>query len=276
MKLLNLKNFKWELGLSAGHYKNRITDLNIDSKSFTTQVYNGEVLMAVGQPVGVFYGYKTQGVYSTQQQADNAGLKIKNTDGTYTKFSAGDVIFEDKVADGVIDEKDKQVIGNPNPDYYGNITSKWTVNRFTLSTVFTYSYGNDVYNYYRSQLESGSDFSNQTTAMLNRWTADGQVTSQPRAVYGDPMGNARFSDRWIEDGSYLKLKSITLSYDLPVKSKYFEGLNIWVAANNLYTLTNYLGFDPEFSSGNSVYYQGVDAGLLPQTKSYFVGLKLNL
>ncbi|HRZ97000.1 MAG TPA: SusC/RagA family TonB-linked outer membrane protein, partial [Paludibacter sp.] len=276
MKVLNLKNLKWELGLSAGHYQNEITHLDVEGGSYTTKVYDGEVLMAEGQPVGVFYGYKTKGVFSTQPDATAAGLKIMNEDGTFTDFNAGDIIFEDKVVDGIIDEKDKQIIGNPNPDLYGNITSKWTVNRFTLSTVLTYSYGNDVYNYYRSQLESGSDFSNQTTTMLSRWTADNQTTLQPKAAYGDPMGNARFSDRWIEDGSYLRMKNITLSYELPLKSKYFEGLNLWVSANNLFTVTNYLGLDPEFSAGNSVYYQGIDAGLIPLTKSYYFGIKLNL
>jgi TonB-linked SusC/RagA family outer membrane protein len=276
MKVLNLKNLKWELGLSAGHYQNRITKLNVEGGKYTTQVYDGEVLMSVDQAVGVFYGFKTKGVFSTQQEATTAGLKIKNEDGIFTEFGAGDIYFEDKEQDGIIDEKDKQIIGNPNPDLYGNITSKWFFNRFTLSTVFTYSYGNDVYNYYRSQLESGSGFSNQTTAMLNRWTADGQLTSQPKTVYGDPMGNARFSDRWIEDGSYLRFKNITLSYELPIKSKYFEGLNLWISADNLYTFTKYLGVDPEFSSHNSVYYQGIDAGLLPLTRSYYFGIKLNL
>ena len=90
------------------------------------------------------------------------------------------------------------------------------------------------------------------------------------------MGNARFSNRWIEDGSYLRLKNVTLSYELPVKSDYIQGVNIWASANNLLTFTKYLGHDPEFSARNSVYYQGIDAGLLPQTRSYFVGLRLNL
>lgn len=274
LKVFNFKNLKWELGASVGHYKNRITELN--AGSFTTQVYEGEVISKVGEAVGSFYGYKTNGVFSTQSEADASGLKTKNADGTVSPFGAGDIIFEDKVADGVIDENDKQIIGNPNPDFYGTITNKFSYKRFTLNTIFTYSYGNDVYNYYRSQLEAGKDFSNQTTIMNTRWTANGQVTEQPKAVYGDPMGNARFSDRWIEDGSYLRLKTVTLSYDLPIKSKFLEGINLWVSANNLLTFTNYLGMDPEFSVNNSVYYQGVDAGLVPQTKSYYVGVKFNL
>jgi hypothetical protein len=156
------------------------------------------------------------------------------------------------------------------------VNTKFTYGRLALSGIFTYSYGNDIYNYKRSLLESGKDFSNQTTAMLGRWTADGQTTTQPKAMYGDPMGNSRFSDRWIEDGSYIKLKNVTLSYDFPIKSDYVEGINLWVSATNLFSLTKYLGSDPEFSAGNSVFYQGVDAGLVPQTKSYYVGIKLNL
>ncbi|MDD3078445.1 MAG: SusC/RagA family TonB-linked outer membrane protein [Paludibacter sp.] len=279
LKMLNLKDFTWELGASVGHYKNEITAL--PDGDYTTDVYDGQVLTAVGQSAGVFYGYKTKGVFSTEAEATAANLKIKNADGTYTNFGAGDVIFEDVanangVKDGVIDENDKQVIGDPNPDFYGAFNSKWTFKRITLNTIFTYSYGNDIYNYFRSQLESGSNFNNQSTIMNTRWTAEGQVTDQPKAVYGDPMGNARFSDRWIEDGSYLRLKTVSLSYDLPFKSKYIEGINLWVSANNLVTFTNYLGLDPEFSAGNSVYYQGVDAGLLPLTKSYYLGIKLNL
>ena len=90
------------------------------------------------------------------------------------------------------------------------------------------------------------------------------------------MGNARFSDRWIEDGSYLKLKTITLSYELPLKSDFIEGMHFWISANNLFTFTNYLGIDPESSAMNSIYYQGVDTGLIPSTKSYYAGVKFNL
>ena len=278
-KVLNFKNLKWELGATVGHYANKITSLPVPD--YSTTVYDGEIRTAVGQPVGSFYGYKSLGVFATQAEANLAGLSKVNSYGSISKFGAGDIKFEDVadangIKDGIIDEKDKQIIGNPNPEFYGNITSKISYKQFTLSTVFTYSYGNDVYNYFRSQLESGKEFYNQSNAMVTRWTAEGQTTNQPKSIYGDPMGNARFSSRWIEDGSYLRMKNITLSYDLPIKSNYIEGLNLWVSANNLFTLTKYLGLDPESSANNSVYYQGVDAGLLPQTRSYYVGVKFNL
>jgi len=285
IKFINLKSFKWELGASVGHYVNEI--LSLPGNDYTTPVYGGEVLTSVGQSAAVFYGYKTNGVYATEAAAASATpsktivdgmdyLKIQNANGTLTKFGAGDIRFVDNTGDGIINADDKQIIGNPNPDFYGTINSKISFKKFTLSTLFTYSYGNDVYNYQRNQLESGLDYSNQSTIMLSRWTAEGQNTLQPKAVYGDPMGNARFSDRWIEDGSYLRLKTLSLSYTVPLKSNFIEGFSVWISANNLLTFTKYLGSDPEFSAQNSVLFQGVDAGLVPLSKSYYIGFKFNL
>jgi len=273
-KLVNLNNFHWEFGLSVGHYINKITEL--PNGNFTTPVYGGEVLTSVGNPAGLFYGYKTLGVFASEAQATASNLKMLNTNGTYSSFGAGDVIFKDINNDGIIDAKDKQIIGNPNPKLYGTFSNKFTYKRLTLSALFTYSYGNDVYDYQRSQLEAGTDYSNQSTNMLSRWVTEGQVTTQPKAVYGDPMDNARFSDRWIEDGSYIRLKTIMLSYNIPIKSNFIEGVNVWVSANNVFTITKYLGPDPEFSAQNSVLFQGVDAGLVPLSRSYYLGLKFNL
>lgn len=274
LKVLNLKDVKWELGASVGSFKNKI--LTLPDDAYLVNLFGGQLLVAEDQPFGQFYGYKSNGVFSTQAEADAANVYMVNADGELTKFGAGDVIFEDVDQNNIINDADKQVIGNSSPDFYGNFNSKLNVGRFTLNTLFSYSYGNDVYNYSRSQLEAGSGFFNQTTALLNRWSADGQITNQPKATFNDPMQNARFSDRWIEDGSYLKLKSVSLSYELPLKSDYIEGLNFWVSAENLVTWSNYLGLDPEVTAGNSPYLQGVDAGLLPLTQSYYVGLKINL
>ncbi len=275
-KLLNEKNFKWELGFSIGHYKNKVTSLLEGESSFLTEVYGGEVITQVGQPAGLFYGYKTNGVLSTTQAANDARLKIPTLTGEDTYFGAGDILFEDYHNDKIIDDNDKQVIGDPNPDLYGSIYSKWMFDRFTLSALFSYSYGNDVYNYYRRMLESGDNFINQTVAMTNRWVAEGQQTDQPKAIYGDPMGNARFSDRWIEDGSYIRLKTLSLSYRLPLKNDFIREINLWAAAGNLFTITNYLGRDPEFSVQNGVFYQGIDAGMLPLTRNYTIGIRIDL
>ncbi len=274
LKVLNLKKFQWEMSMNIGHYKNTIESLPEGDQILN--LYGGSILTSVGQPAGVFYGYKTKGVFATDAEATTANLHIVNTNGSYSYFGAGDLIFDEKVVDNTIDEKDRQIIGNPNPDFYGSFSSKMSYRKITLNALFSYSYGNDVYNYLRSQLESGATMSNQSTAMLSRWRSTGQITNQPKAMYGDPMGNARFSDRWIEDGSYLRLKTVSVSYRIPINNTFINGMDIWVAANNLWTLTNYLGVDPECSAGNSVLSQGIDAGLVPQTQSFFVGVKINL
>jgi hypothetical protein len=136
--------------------------------------------------------------------------------------------------------------------------------------------GNDVYNYMRQQVESGSRFFNQTTSMLRRWQVEGQQTDIPKLTFQDPMANSRFSDRWIEDGSYIRLKTVTLSYDLPLKSQYLQGLQFWIQGNNLFTYTKYLGSDPEFTMTSAVIGQGIDLGRLGQSRSFVAGIKVNL
>ena len=273
-KLVNEKNFKWELGASIGHYKNKVTAL--DETLDPVKVYGGEVITMVGQPVGAFWGYETDGVIASSKDAEEYALYQTDATGTPQHFKAGDIKFVDKTGEGCIDDNDKTVIGNPNPDIYGNLFTRLSYRGLSLDINFNYSVGNDVYNYYRQQIESGSSFYNQTTAMLNRWRIDGQLTDIPAIAYGDPVGNSRFSDRWIEDGSYLRLKTIRLSYDIPVTASWLQGLTVWGAAENICTFTNYSGNDPEFSVSNNVLYQGVDAGLLPQTRSFHLGVKVNL
>ncbi len=275
-KVANSKNFQWEVGASVGHYKSEVTAL--DEALNPVAVYGGEVKTMVGQPVAVFWGYKTDGVIASAEEAAALGLYKKEGTNIH-KFEAGDIKFVDinpGENPGLIDENDKTIIGDPNPDFYGNIYSSMKMKNWKLDVVCNYSVGNDIYNYYRQQLESGSSFNNQTTALVNRWTVDGQQTSTPKVVFGDPMGNSRFSDRWIEDGSYLRIKTIKLSYDVPVSYSWLQGLTLWCAAENVYTFTKYDGNDPETSVNNSILYQGIDAGLLPQSRSFHFGVKLNL
>ncbi len=275
LKVVNRTAFKWELGGSIGHYKNKIESLP-DEGEFNTTFYGADILTSVGNPAGVFYGYKTLGVFTSQEDALSSNLKMIDKNGISIPFKAGDIHFADLDNNNIINEKDRQVIGDPNPDFFGSFNSKIDIGNFTLDMLFTYSYGNDVYNALRASLESGRLFSNQTTAMLNRWFYEGQETVQPKVTYMDPMGNSRFSDRWIEDGSYLRFKTLSLGYNIPMKKSVIEGLKIWVSGNNLFTFTNYLGRDPEVSVKNDVLYQGIDAGMLPLTRSYFIGIKMNL
>ena len=289
-RAISTKNWKWEIGASAGLYKNEITQLP-DGNTFksakdgdlygnTTEIYGATILTAVGQSAGVFFGYETDGVYATAADVPTVnGEPISTQDvntGIKTPFAAGDVKFIDQNGDNVINLQDRVIIGNPNPDVYGNISSNLMYKGFSLSATFNYSLGNDVYNYQRSLLESGSSFYNQTTAVTNRWQTEGDVTDMPKATYGDPKGNNRFSDRWIEDGSYLRLKDITLSYKIPVQAAWLQGLTVWASGTNLVTFSKYLGSDPEFSFSNNVLFQGIDNGLLGQSRSFQVGVKINL
>lgn len=276
-KIINDKDFTWSLGASLGTYKNKVKELPNDNKEIIAKYYGANIITQVGGAANLFYGYKTNGVFSTTEQANEAGLYMLDDNGvTHNQFGAGDVIFQDMDGNKEINENDMVVIGDPNPDIYGNIFTTLTYKRFKLDVNFNYSVGNDVYNYMRQQLESGSRFMNQTTAMTQRWMAEGQITNVPKASFDDPMGNSRFSDRWIEDGSYLRLKSVTLSYKLPMNSTFLQGLEFWIQGNNLFTITKYLGTDPEFSSTSSVIGQGVDLGRLGQSRSLVAGVKINL
>lgn len=303
--IINKKDWKWEMGASLGHYNNKITELpggqsnTITLKDvnggnvqylhgYTNNIYGTEnILTAVGYSVGSFYGWQTDGVFATDAEASQAGalgyLKyptgIADEDKKYANFQAGDVKFVDQNGDGVIDDADKVVIGNPHPDIYGNIFSSLTWKNLRLDVNFKYSLGNDIYNYQRSKIEGLNTTYNQTTAALRRWTHEGQNTDMPRACYKDTedwRNNERMSDRWIEDGSYLKLKNVRLTYKVPYTNSWLFGLKVWGEANNVFTLTKYLGTDPEMSSHNGVLYQGIDTGLIPRGRSFNLGVTINL
>ena len=273
-KVLDTKPFKWNAELGIARYKNEISAL--PDGDYTTEILGGEVLTAVGHPAGVFYGYEAHGVYATEAEAQAARLKVQHEDASYTYFHAGDVRFADLHADGVLDERDKTIIGDPNPDFTGSFANRFTMGRFALDVLCTFKCGGDVYNYQRQTLESMTDTYNQTGAVMNRWRHEGQVTDMPKAVYGDPMGNSRFSSRWIEDGSFFKLKNVRLSYVWPINNVFIQGVTFWAGASNLLTLTKYLGPDPDVSMQTGVLYQGIDNGLLSHGRSYQIGVKLNL
>jgi TonB-linked SusC/RagA family outer membrane protein len=270
---VNTKNLKWDLTLSYSSYKTEIID--IPNNQNITSLFDAELLSETGKPLGLFYGYKTLGVFSTQLDAEAAGLSAILPNTELSPFGAGDIIFDDLNSDGIIDENDLQVIGNPNPDFTGTICNKISWKGLSLEALISVVYGHDVFNHLRYQLESMQNTNNQSQAILNRWKTEGQITDIPKSTANDPQGNSRFSDRWIEDGSYIRLKYVTLSYKLPWKPYFIRGMEVFATGKNLVTLTNYLGYDPEFSISNFSLAQGIDIGLTPQTKSIHAGIKIN-
>ena len=273
-RIINNEKLVWGMGFNLGTYKNKIKSLpaGIPLNSYAGATY----LMREGRAANLFYGYKTNGVYTSAAEANASGLMNKLSNGSLVPFQGGDVRFVNTNGDAVIDKNDMQVIGNPNPDFVGGLSNRLAYKRWSLDALFTFSVGNDIYNATRASLESMSGYENQTLAVLNRWRTDGQVTNMPRAVWGDPAENARFSDRWIEDGSYFKLRTVSLSYDVPFKAAFMKYATVYATANNVFTVTKYLGYDPEFSSQGSIFARGVDTGLEPIYKSVQLGVRIGL
>ena len=275
VRIINTQKLKWDFGATVSRYKNEI--VAVPNNAIYTDFAGATIYTAVGQPANQFYGYKTNGVYSSDADAAAAGLFTESITDNLIPFKGGDVRFVDLNGDKVINDKDRTVLGSANPDFFGGVTNRLIWNRFELNTLFTFAVGNEVYNYVRHQLESQSGVGNQLQSVLNSWRTDGQQTNMPKATWGDPMGNNRFSDRWIEDGSYLRLRTINLTYNVPLKpTAAFKNIAISITGNNLFTATNYLGYDPEFSVSQSPLAQGVDTGLDPLFKSVLFGIRLGL
>tara|TARA_R110002049_G_C9176538_1_gene562807 strand:+ start:10573 stop:13686 length:3114 start_codon:yes stop_codon:yes gene_type:complete len=271
-RVINTTSFSWDLGGNISKYKNEIVSLPGQSQINNIEGLNATILNKEGSPLGLFYGYETNGIYNNATEASADGLNWTDFQGFQQPFVAGDVRFVNTYSsDNVINEDDRMVIGNPNPDFTGMFYNTFTYKKLTLSAIFSFSQGNDVYNALRWKNESMSDFSNQSLAVANRWTVDNQNTKIPRAVYGDAVGNSRFSDRWIEDGSYIRLKTISLSYSPDIFNATF-----YVTANNILTITDYLGYDPEVSSSQLSYMQGIDPGYTPQYSSVLIGVRVGL
>ena len=268
---ISTKDFRWTIGGNITTLKNEVESLGSISEILTTLSDDAQVITRVGNNPYAFYGYKTKGVFATTAEAEAANL----TNRSGLKYAAGDVHYVDVNNDGIINDDDKQVIGSATPDFYGSLFTRFEYRRFALDFTFTYSRGNDIYNAVRRVTESGSDFSNQSTSLARRWSMEGQVTDIPRASWADEIGNNAFSDRWIEDGSYIKLSNVTFSYtwDKPLWS-FIQGGTAFVTGQNLFTISNYLGLDPETSYSYSSLTQGIDFGKVASPRSVKIGVNL--
>ncbi len=274
-RIINTRDISFDLGLNLASYTNEV--LSLPNGNILNQFNGATYITQVGSDANLFYGLQSNGVYSTTAEANSAGLSRRLTNGDLIPFGGGDMRFTDTNGDAIIDDNDRVVIGNPNPDFTGSVNVNFSYKRFSIQGLFNFSVGNDLYNGVRYNLEKMSGYENQSVSIGSRWIAEGQVTNFPKATWGDPIGNASFSDRWIEDGSYLRLKTLMLAYDMPVdKFNYIKAVKIYTTVSNLFTLTDYLGYDPEFSATSSIFGQGVDVGLPPQFMTIQIGLHLGL
>jgi len=265
------KDFRWTLGGNLTTLRNKVVSLGDLNQMVTTLDDDAQVITQNGEDPYAFYGLRSLGIFTTTAQAEAAGLSANGE-----QFMAGDVHYEDLNNDGIIDNEDRQIIGSATPDFFGSFFTRFEYKQFALDMTFAYSVGNDAYNAVRRITESGSDFANQATSVNRRWLMEGQQTDMPRVRWNDRIGNNAFSDRWIEDASYLKLRDVTLSYtwQKPLWN-FIQGGTVFVTGQNLLTFTSYLGLDPEFAYSYSSLMQGVDyaKATAPRAVKFGVNLK---
>ena len=259
-------DFSWTTTVNASFNENTIMSLNDD-----VPIYFNNNIHAVGHPASSFYGYVTDGIFQTQQEVDDHAIQIAGND-PYNRTSPGDIRFKDLNSDGIIDEDDRTFLGDPTPDWIFSMSNSFAWRGFDLEIFFQGVAGNQIYNSNRASLEAMSVAQNQMTSVLDRWTGPGTSKTMPRAVFGDPNQNNRTSDRFIEDGSYLRLKNVTFGYTLPerlTKKALMSDVRVYVSGQNLFTLTRYSGLDPEISSTT-----GNDDNLYPVSRSVMFGLSI--
>jgi TonB-linked SusC/RagA family outer membrane protein len=262
-------DFVWNAGVNIAKYLSKVSDLP-NGMPVIDGDYGFTSIVQDGREAGLIYGYKHLGVFGATAEA--AGLL--NDRGI--AYQGGDFHYQDVNHDNIINEADMQVIGNPNPDFFGGITAGVNYKRFGLDALFSYSYGNDVLNVLRMKLENGAGYENQSKTVLNRWQDEGDVTNIPNTAYGDPAGNRAPSSCYIEDGSYFKLKTLTVSYNIDSRISFVRNLQIYLTAYNLFSINKYLGWDPEITVGHNIFTRGYDFGNYPLPRSFMVGLKIGL
>lgn len=262
----------WQTSLTAAYNRNKILDQVVNQQPIAN--YGGyQINSGIGSTIGAFYGYNAIGVYRS-----TADVKVKNGADNAHPFQGGDIIFEDVDKNGVIDQADRKNIGKNNPDTFGGFSNVFSWKSFDLNIFMDFALGRDVYNAQRASLEAMSGYDNQSTSINDRWRVDGNVSDMPRLLHNDPVGNTRFSSRWIEDGSYLRFKTVTLGYNIPVNEsrKVFKSARILITAQNLYTFTKYKGYGPEVGSMTNPITYSVDYGNIPQLRAFVLGLHLGL
>lgn len=258
--------FRWETSVTATYNKNRIVSLNSETPLYQNEKNGAYITMQRnGLPINVFYGYVTDGLFQTQEEVDSHAFQEAST-------APGDIRFRDLNNDGVINEQDRTVIGNPNPNWLFSMVNNFSWKGLELSVYLQGVSGNDIFNVNDLTGEGMASAHNQTASVRYRWVGYGTSTVVPRAVFGDPNHNARISDRFVEDGSYLRLKNISLSYTLPsrwTEKIRIENARVYFSCENVATLTKYSGFDPE------VGINGLDDNRYPISRTFSLGVNFN-
>ena len=258
--------FSWNGNFNLGHYKNKVVKLN----DFVNSI-GGDIRLMKGQPMGVYYGYVADGLFRTMEDvanhADQPGKGL------------GRIRYRDIDGNGLIDEKDQCVIGNPNPNVAMGLNLDFKYKGLTLSMFFYSELGFDIINSTKRQLQFmsyGDRSSNRSVDVLKAWSPENPNSSIPAISATDVNNEVRMSTYFVEDGSYLKLKSLKLAYDMPkqvLSAMHAKAVKVYFQVENVFTITHYKGLDPELPLG--AYGARVDNGPYPRSRNFTMGLNLN-
>jgi hypothetical protein len=275
--------FRYGAGFNVTRLENKVLALNPGINYILGPVSGtqGSLLTrtSIGEEVGAFYGYVTDGVFQNMQEVDDHAKQELGT-------APGDIRFKDLNGDHVINAKDQTKIGSPVPDWLFGINGSASYKGFDFSVLFQGVQGNVIYNQLAMRAQSGTNLFNKFEPVIGRWHGEGTSHSEPRVHLSDPNNNARVSDRWIEDGSYIRIKNIQIGYSLPLSAIQKIGLShfrLYITGQNLLTFTKYSGFDPEmgpsteFTDGRGADLEvGADKGRYPQPRTLTFGIALGL
>jgi TonB-linked SusC/RagA family outer membrane protein len=273
-QILKKGGFNWNATAVLGTYQNKVVSMGLSAPidNGFTRITGGSKRVMEGMPVDFFYGFVTDGIFQSYDEIRQHASQAPGTDPT-TSTAPGDIKFKDLNNDGIINDKDRTDIGNFNPTFTYGLTNTLTYKNIELTCFIQGSQGNKVLNFTRWYTEGGVSNGNYSNAIIDRWHGAGTGSNNmPRLALNDPNGNNRVSDRFVEDGSYVRLKNIRIAYTMPADwAKYLslKRAQIYVSAQNLVTITNYTGMDPEVGGG-------VDIGFYPQAKTYLMGVTIDL
>ncbi len=271
-------DFKYHVNANLSTYRNKVKDLGSDTNIPGKGRHLGAqtlTMIEVGKPIGYFYGFKTDGVFQTQEEVDaykNNGKTVMST------AKAGDLKFVDLDKNGELNDDDRTMIGNPHPDFTFGFTLSAEYKGFDFSAFFQGSVGNDILNILKYDIYSGTGWYNAPKDIMTTFWDGAGSTNKNFAIDADSRMNLQMSEWFIEDGSYMRLKNLQFGYTLPnafTKKYTIDNLRFFMAAQNLFTITGYSGLDPEIGD-SAAQYGGIDMGFYPQARVFMFGLSFKL
>lgn len=266
------KDLKWNINFNVAANRNKVLDLGPVTQILTGEI-NGylkisdPIVVQPGQPLNAFYGYQSAGIFQTGDDIANSPQKTA---------VPGDRKYKDINGDGILDAKDRGIIGNAQPKFFGGFTNDFTYKGFELSASFNWVSGNKVLNSTRADLDLPTGQKNSSARVKDRWTPTNPSNTIPRASLNRAF---LFSDAQLEDGSFLRLGTLSLGYNLPaslLKKTGIERAKLYVSGQNLFVITKYTGYDPETNqSGQNNILRGIDSDSYPNSRSFLVGVNLS-